>query len=174
MATLTSAPQSDWYSGFHFPTTVCLLAFNLDVPQGGQIDFQVKAITGYTFYNSQACGTQYQSTVGESGWSNTNTVIIGNPTPSSTTPQPIWIPNPTITPTYPTSTVSPTQNPTATPTQPNILTGVFSGSNWEQTALIVMAVVIACYVIEVVALLRKMTSKKSKPKSYLDFSLFNL
>ena len=72
-----------------------------NVPQGGQIDFQVKAVTGYTFYNSQACGTQYQNTVGESGWSNTRTVTIGNPTPASATPQPVWTPNPTITPTYP-------------------------------------------------------------------------
>jgi hypothetical protein len=145
-------------------STYTVVSFSIQywsVPQGGQIDFQVKAITGYTFYNSQTCGTQYQTTVGNSGWSNTVTVIIGNPVPSSTTPQPVWTPNPTVTPTYPTSTVSPTQNPTATPTQPNILTGVFSGSNWEQTALIVMAVVIACFVIVVVVLLRKVTTKKT-------------
>lgn len=132
------------------------------VPQGGQIDFQVKAIEGYTIYNSQACGTQYQNTVGESGWSTTRTVTIGNPTQASPTSQPFWTPNPTITPTYPTSTPWP-QNPTATPTQPNILTGILSGSDWEQTALIVMAVIIACFVIVVVALLRRVTTQKSAP-----------
>jgi hypothetical protein len=137
-----------------------------NVPQGGQIDFQVKAIEGYTFYNSQACGTQYQNTVGDSGWSNTRIVTIGNTTPSSSTPQSTSIPyqpNPTFNPYLPTASPIPPQNPTATPTQPNILMDIFSGSNWEQTALIVMAVVIACFVIVVVALLRKVTTKKSLP-----------
>jgi len=141
-------------------TVVSLNIQYWSVPQGGQIDFQVKAITGYTVYNSQSCGTEYQTRVGDSGWSTTKTVTIGTPTQANT-PQPFWTPNPTYPPSYPTSTPMPQENPTATPTQPNILTGVFSGSNWEQTTIIVMAVVIACFVIVVVALLRKVTSKEA-------------
>ncbi|MCL5948847.1 MAG: hypothetical protein M1490_00010 [Candidatus Bathyarchaeota archaeon] len=142
-------------------STITVVSFSLqywNVPQGGQIDFQVKAITGFTYYNSQSCGTQYQTTVGDSGWSNTETITIGSPsTPSPTTP-PYVTPNPTFNPQYPTATPWAPQYPTATPTQPNTLTGVF-GSDWEQTALIVMAVIIAVFVVVVAVLLRKVAHK---------------
>ena len=149
-----------------------VISFNIgywNVPQGGQIDFQVQATLSYTANTySGSCYTGSQTTpVGTSDWSAAKTLTIGNPTPSSPTPQSIWPTNPTANPTFnpylPTASPIPPQNPTATPAQPNILTGIFSGSNWEQTALVVMAVVIACFVIVVVALLRKVTTKKSLP-----------
>jgi hypothetical protein len=152
-------------------STYTVVSFNIgywNVPQGGQIDFQVQASLSYTANTySGSCFTGSQTTpVGTSDWSAAQTLTIGNPTPSSSTPQPITTPNqpnPTFNPYLPTASPIPPQSPTATPTQPNILTGVFSGSNWEQTALIVMAVVIACFVIVVVALLRKIAVKKTLP-----------
>jgi hypothetical protein len=147
-------------------STYTVVSFNFqywNVPQGGQIDFQVKSVTGYTFYNSQSCGTQYQNTVGDSGWSNTETITIGNPTPATATTPPTPTQYPTSPPTYPTLTPWPQQTPTTTPIPPNILTGVLSGIDWEQTALIVMAVIIACFVIVMVVLLRKVTAKKALP-----------
>ena len=155
-----------------YTSATTVISFNIgywNVPQGGQIDFQVQAVLSYVNSTySGSCFTGSQTiVVGQSGWSNTQTLTIGNPTPSSPTQEPFWTPNPTANPTFspylPPASPTPSQIPTATPTQPNILTGVFSGSNWEQTALIVMAVVIACFVIVVVALLRKVTSKKCMP-----------
>ncbi len=140
------------------PTTA--VSFNVgywNVPQGGQIDFQVQATLSYVNSTySGSCFTGSQTiVVGQSGWSDTQTLTIGNPTSSSPTSQPTWSPNPTAIPTF-----NP-YLPTATPTQPNILTGILSGSNWEQTALIVMAGIIACFVIVVMALLRKTTARKN-------------
>jgi hypothetical protein len=131
------------------------------VPQGGQIDFQVQAVLSYVNSTySGSCFTGSQTiVVGQSGWSDTKTLTIGNPTPSLPTLQPITPnqPSPTFNPYLPTA------SPTATPTQPNILTGVFSVFSWEQTVLIIMAVVIACLVILVIALLRRVMTKKTLP-----------
>jgi hypothetical protein len=144
-------------------STYTVVSFNFqywNVPPGGQIDFQVKAITGYTFYNSQSCGTQYQTTVGDSGWSNTKTVTIGNPISASIIPTPIWsTPIPTFNPYNPTPTPNYQQNPTATPTQSNPITNVLNSLGWEQTALIIMAVIIVCFVVVVAMLLRKIIHK---------------
>ena len=147
-----------------YASATTVVSFNIaywDVPQGGQIDFQVQAVFSYVNSTySGSCFTGSQTiVVGQSGWSNTQTLTIGDPIPPSPTQEPFWTPNPTVNPTFspylPPTSPNPSQIPTETPTQPNILTGVFSGSNWEQTALVVMAVVIACFVIVVVALLRK-------------------
>jgi hypothetical protein len=148
--------QSGLQASASATTTV---SFNLgywNVPQGGQIDFQVQATLSYinsTYSGSCFTGSQ-TIVVGQSSWSDTQTLTIGNPASSSPTSQPTWSPNPTAIPTF-----NP-YFPTATPTQPNILNGILSGSNWQQTALIVMAVIIACFVIVVIALLRKTTTKK--------------
>ena len=148
-----------------------VISFNIgywNVPQGGQIDFEVQATLSYTANTySGSCYTGSQTTpIGTSDWSAAKTITIGNPIPSSSTSQPTtspYQPNPTFNPYLPTASPIPPQNPTATPTQPNILTGIFSGTDWEQTALIIMVVVIACFVIVVVALLRKVTTKNVLP-----------
>jgi hypothetical protein len=125
----------------------------------GQIDFQVEAITGYPASDANYCGAVHFTTIEESGWSNTQTITVGNAaTPTPTTPSYIPWPNSTATP-NPTATPAPTLNPTATPMQPNTLTGVLSDFGWENTALIVMVVVIAGFVVAVVVLLRKTASK---------------
>ncbi len=148
-----------------------VISFNIgywNVPQGGQIDFEVQASLSYTANSySGSCFTGSQTIpVGTSDWSAAKTLTIGNPSPSSSTPQPTiepYQPNPTFNPYLPTASPISPQNPTTTPSQPNILTGILSGSDWEQTALLVMAVVIACFVIVVVALLRKVTTKNTLP-----------
>jgi hypothetical protein len=134
-------------------STSTVVSFNIqnwNVPQGGQIDFQVKAVIGYTYYNSQSCGTEFQNIVGDSGWSNTQTITIGTPS----------TPNPTAYPvTTPTPTPFPQQTPTTTPEQPNILIGLLPDLSWEQTALIIMVVVVACFAVVVAVLLRKLKRK---------------
>ncbi len=147
-------------------STYTVVSFSLQywsIPQGGQLDFEVKAITGFTYYNSQACGTQYQNTVGDSGWSDAQTITIGTPIQSSPRPsQPISTPNqpnPTFNPYLPTaSPISP--NPTATPSLPNILTDALAFINLEQTALVVMAVVIAVLAIALIVVLKRRGTAK--------------
>ena len=132
-----------------------------DVPQGGQIDFQVQAYYSYvTNTYSGSCFTGSSTTrVGESAWAGTQTITVGNPStpgptyPAFTTPYPTFNPyNPTPTPNYPCS-------PTVTPSQPNIITGVLTSLGWEQIAIIAMIVIIACFVVVVAILLRKVTQK---------------
>jgi hypothetical protein len=141
-------------------TVVSFNVENWNVPQGGQIDFEVQAVLSYTNTTySGSCFTGSQTIlVGQSDWSNAQTVTVGNPTPSSTL-SPYSTPNPTFNPYFPTPTNSP-PNPTTTPNQPKTITGVLFGANWEQTILVIMAVVIAVLVVVlVVVLLRKATAK---------------
>jgi len=69
-----------------------------NVPEGGQIDFQVKAQVGYSFayYGEHAhilpIGINFQS-VEESDWSNTQTITIGES--QAPTPSPAATPTPT-------------------------------------------------------------------------------
>jgi hypothetical protein len=144
------------------------ISFNIgysNVPQGGQIDFQVQATLSYVNSSySGSCFTGSQTiVVGQSGWSGTQTLTIGNPTPSSPTPsQPITTPNqpnPTFNPYLPTaSPISP--NPTATSSLPNIITGALASINLEQTALVVMAVVIAVLAIALIVVLNRRGAAK--------------
>ena len=166
--TATSGHSMDGFQASNSGYTV--VSFNIqywNVPQGGEIDFQVKAITGFTYYNAQYCGTQYSTTVGDSGWSNTQTITIDNATPASPTIPPESTPYPTYNPytppvtSNPTATVSPPQNPTATPTRPDTQKAVLFGFDWEQTALLVLVVVIAILAValKVVTTSRKVPAK---------------
>jgi hypothetical protein len=136
-------------------STYTVISFDIQywgVSAGGQIDFQVEAITGYAYYDASACGTNYQTTVGNSGWSSIQTITIGNPANVSSTTPPISTPNlPTFNPYNPTVTPSPSQNPTSTPILPGAQTGGLFGFVWVQTALIVMAIVIAVLVVALVS-----------------------
>ncbi len=138
-----------------------------NVPQGGQIDFQVEAIQSYTKNNyNGGCLTGIDTViVAQSSWSDAKTITIGTPIPASvtTTPSPSDEPNPTFNPYFPTDqpnptvTYTPTQKPTATPYQPNTGKAVLFGFDWEQTALLVLVVVIAIFVValKVVVSMRK-------------------
>jgi len=130
-----------------------------NIPLGGQIDFEAQAFIGYTYYNSGGCYTGYQVTVGQSGWSNPQTIsFIGDGAVTTAEPS---TPAPTTSP-VPTPTASPFDTPTSTPiqTQPTPIQAQptpiqnqtqqgpqkslpFGGIDWQQTALIIMAALIA-------------------------------
>jgi hypothetical protein len=129
------------------------------VQQGGKIDFQVAAVAGFPASDAAYCGQVHFNTVDQSDWSNPQTITIGDPITTTPTQQPYTWPTPTAIP-YATATSSPQQTPTATPTQPNILTDVLLGSNWVQTVLIGMAIVIAFLAIALIAVLwRRKTTR---------------
>jgi len=81
----------------------------IDVPSGGEVDFQVEAMIGYVsrVYNpnatSQLTMFPWQFTGEKSGWSDTQTLAIEEfqtPSPEPTaTPEPTFTPEPTTTPT---------------------------------------------------------------------------
>jgi hypothetical protein len=118
---------------------------NWGVTVGGQIDFQVQAFIGYTYYNEQECFTANVVTVGESSWSNIVTVTVG----SSTTTTSRFSPTPTP---YPIQTQ--TVVPTTAPIQPSEQKGVLPAFNVEQIALIVMAVTIAVLASVLIAVIK--------------------
>ncbi len=130
-----------------------------NVPQGGQIDFEVQAVTSYTNSTySGSCFTGSQTiVVAQSDWSASQTITIGNPIISTPTQQPISTPNPTANPTF--NPFLPNTTPTQTPNPPNILTGVLSSLDWMQTALIILAVLVAVLIVSLIALLRRKTAK---------------
>jgi hypothetical protein len=129
------------------------------VQQGGQIDFQVAAVAGYPASDAAYCGSVHFNTVSQSDWSSSQTITVGNPTTTTPTQQPYTWPTPTTEP-YPPVTNSPPQNPTATPIQPNTLTNVLFGSNWEQTVLIGMAIVIAILAVALVMVIWRRTATR--------------
>jgi hypothetical protein len=139
-------------------TVVTFNVQNWGIPDGGQVDFQVQAFIGYTYYNEGECYTANIVTVGESNWSNIQTMTFNNGTATLTSTSPALptpIPTPTATPySYTTVTAPPVQNPTPTPTAtaipPNEQKGVLPGFDWEQTALVVMAFVIAVLVVALI------------------------
>ncbi len=141
-------------SGVQASTTSASTVVSIDfsywgVQQGGQIDFQVAAVSGYPASDAAYCGSVHFNTVDQSDWSNIQTITIGNLVTTTPAQQSYIGATPTFMP-YPTTTVSPQQNPTATPTQPNTLTNVLFGSDWEQSALIIMAVVIVVLLVALV------------------------
>jgi hypothetical protein len=115
--------------------------------QGGQVDFQVKALFGYS--NRVYAGDQiplgatyyYNFTGAESDWSNIQTFNLDN---NSTTTA------------SPTETAKSSQNPETTPTKPVSQVGVIFGFDWEIIALVVA--VIAVLTGAVVVLWRNRTT----------------
>ena len=138
-------------------TVVSFDVANWGVPVGGQIDFQIQAFIGYTSYNAEQCYTANVVTLGESSWSNIQTITVGSGSATTST-----LP-PTPTP-YPIMTSPPVQTQTATPTttpiQPSEQKVVLPGFDWEQIALIVMAVVIAVLVVAIVVLMNRKAAAK--------------
>jgi hypothetical protein len=120
-----------------------VISFSIEywnIPLGGQIDFEVQAFIGYTYYNEGACFTDNVVTVGESAWSSPQTISFGSGAVSTSAPS---TPTPTAT-SPPTATASPFRNLTAIPIQPDPQKSVlFGGIDWQQIALIAMAAMIA-------------------------------
>ncbi|MGA3289942.1 MAG: hypothetical protein ABSD42_06885 [Candidatus Bathyarchaeia archaeon] len=131
-----------------------------NVPIGGQIDFQVQAFIGYTYYNEGQCYTANVVTLGESSWSNIQMITIGNETVTTSMPTPTTpIPTTPTSSSNPTTTTSPFQNPTATPIQVGSQGGVL-GFDWQQNALIIMAVVIAILLFALVLVMQRKAAAK--------------
>ncbi len=130
------------------------------IPSGGQVDFQVQAFIGYTYYNEGECFTANVVTLGESAWSNTETITIPKGAVSTSTSSPTgYTPTPsptsyTSTQSNSTSTPSPFQNPTATPIQVSSIGGVLK-FNWQQIAVLIMAVVIAVLAVALALAMRR-------------------
>jgi len=141
-------------------TVVSFFIQDWGISPGGQIDFQVQAVLSYIDQSySGGCFTGSQTTsVAQSDWSNTQTVTVSSPTYSNATTPPISTPNPTFNPYYPTATPFPLINPTTTPILPSTQTGGLFGFDWVQTALIVMAIVIAVLVVALVAVTWRRTA----------------
>jgi hypothetical protein len=139
-------------------TVVSFDAQNWGVQPGGEIDFQVEAVTGYQASDYLYCGATNFHTTDVSGWSNTQTIKYANTVTPTPTPYTNW---PTATPYYqPDPTPLPTADPTNAPIFPEPLTGITLGDlNGEQTTLIIMAVVVVVSVIAVIILLRRTARK---------------
>lgn len=122
--------------------------------KSGKIDFQVKAQAGYPFTyfggHIQPIGTNFHAAA-ESGWSNTQTITIGENTSTTETPT---TPAPQSTPTQ-TATVTPTQNPPTTSNQPVTQSGAVFGLYWKEIAIVVLAVLVAVSWVAIVVLWRK-------------------
>jgi len=114
----------------------------LEVSPNGEVDFQVKALVGYTY--EAVTVPPFHSTffVGEeSDWSETQTITVGG-SASATTPTPL----PSQSTSTPNESASPSQNLTATELSGTQL-GVLFGLSWEQTALAVLCVLAVILVI---------------------------
>jgi hypothetical protein len=137
-------------------TVVSFDVQNWGIKQGGQIDFQVEAILGYTDSSGSYCGSASFHTVQVSGWSGTQTVTYGNPISATPTPN-NWV-SPTATPYYswPDPTATPTQNPIFPDNQ---IGQLFSDLSEDQTSLIVVAIVALLAVVGVLILMRRINKK---------------
>lgn len=133
-------------------------------PAGAQVDFQVEAITMYD--GEVKAYDHFYDFIGhlelgyvlgeESGWSNTQTITIGDKTAA---------PSPTVKSSEPTATPTvamPTLNPTQTPSQPDTQTGVTLDwdFDWQTIALIGMALAIAVMAVGMVVLWRRIPARK--------------
>jgi hypothetical protein len=139
-----------------------------EIPDGGQVDFQVQAFIGY-YVSVKADVTPlnirnpyYANFTGEiSDWSNIQTISLSDKVFSiSTSPNPSSSPN---------SIVSPLQNLTATPTQAGIETGVLFGLNLEQTAIILLGITVI--VLAFALLFSRKRSIKTKDKFSNDINV---
>jgi hypothetical protein len=144
-------------------SSTTVVSFNIEgwgVPVGGQVDFEAQAFTGYTYFNGGECYTVNVVTVGESAWSNTQTITIGNGNGNATNSGPApYEPTPTPTPypNYPSNfSTSPPTTPTSAPILPEAQGGVpfGSGLNWQEAALIAMAAAIAVLVGVLVSVIK--------------------
>jgi hypothetical protein len=120
-------------------------------PEGSQIDYQVNAVEGFRYlvYNGHIfpVGGTF-SVVSQSGWSNTQTLTIGNAVSAPATAQPNnMLPDPT-------ATAMPTSDATeANPQQP-IQGDTLFGFDWVAVAA-VLAVAVVVLAVAVVALVAK-------------------
>lgn len=144
--------------------TAVIYQLTWQIPTNGQMDFQVEALEGYTretsydghIFFAYAGFTFYGQ---ESGWSNTQTIKLGENEVSTTTP----IPTPTITST-PNSTLN---NPTTTPSpngnQQQI--GESAGISIPLTTFLLVVVVFVAIIAGLFLVLYRRTRKTPKQQT---------
>lgn len=119
---------------------------------GDQVDFRVKAQVGYYTlvpdpYNRPWDVSAVFTSLGESGWSSTQTLTIGENTSTSapsTTPA-----QSTPTPT-PSEIATSTQTPTANPLQPVTQAGVVFGFDWKELTIASLCIAMAALAVAMV------------------------
>ena len=130
------------------------------VLDGGQIDFQVQALIGHD--NMHDWGrymfggdwiTFYFVGI-SSDWSSTQTITISN---NTSTP----VPTATLSASspIPTPSSSPIQSVTATPSKSSLQTSSLFIFDWEQMAIVVLAVAVACLAAGMAVLWRRVNAK---------------
>jgi len=141
-------------------TVVTFLIDYWGIGKKAEIDFQVKAVTRYSYGSYVGCGIEYETVlVSDSGWSNTVTLRIDEDTVTSTPTVPPY----TFPPMTPYPKMDPTSPPTTSPIEPDSQKGVLGflySLDWKQTALILMAIIITVLVVSIiVAIWRRGTPK---------------
>ncbi len=129
-----------------------------DIPDGGQIDFQVRALVGHLKRLISETGIlvlpnpYYYEFAGKAGdWSNTQTITIDQ-SASTTTPSTPSSQSPSNTnPDMPSSQNS----TTATPIQSNSENVILYGLSWDKIAIIILASIVAILLVVVVVCLHK-------------------
>ncbi len=138
-----------------------VIAISYDILNGlspeGKMDFRIRAGIGYvTSWQYSMDIYVYELNGEKSGWSSIQTITIGEngsaaipttETPTFPSPQSTSTPAPTVTPTPVQSATTPIA------TQPIAQTGVIFGLDWQQIALIVLAVIVTGLLVVIVGLL---------------------
>jgi|WetSurMetagenome_2_1015567.scaffolds.fasta_scaffold00401_15 hypothetical protein len=124
------AAQSEQYSIISFllsgsyPSSIFGDVYRLIIPVRATVDFQVAALIGTTTRGSMQFGSGDMFNGESSNWSKTQTLTITDDSP-------------TVNP-----RASSSLNSTATPQKSDIQSGVLFGANWEQIAIILLAITV--------------------------------
>ena len=161
--------DNEWYEVYHLPdypvqsdSEYTTISPKLNIQSksastdGAKIDFQVQALIGSIYLVEARLygGANYWTFDGEkSDWSSTQTITVNLPTPTPSTSSP--------TPTTP----STSQNPPSTPQQPVVETGVLFGLDWEQTIIATLGIAVAALAVTTALLLY---TRNRKTKRHLD------
>ena len=127
------------------------------LPLGGEVDFQVEAMIGYTHRVVEGGIAPWYFFGETSGWSNTQTLTIDANAPTTT-------PNASTTSPALTGSTSPMQSPTATLQQTDSQSDVLFGPIWEQTAIIIFGIIIVILTSALI-LSRKRSAKQTQAQS---------
>ncbi len=125
----------------------------VNIPADGKLDFQIEAFIGYavTLCASIAMRAEDYYTLfnGQtSGWSDTQTITVGQGNAQST-------PNPTLNPIQPNPTTAMPTQKTAPTQQIMEIHLVFGELNWEQTAIILLGIAVIGLTVGLLVLYRK-------------------
>jgi hypothetical protein len=120
------------------------------ITSGGEADFQVEAMSGTVYVNHVLPFSPWVFEGDESGWTNTQTITYNEADVTTVYVSPTPTTNSPLTPMPTGTTPTPTQT---TPSPQGSQTGF--GLSWEQTAIVVLAVVVAAMSVTIGVLLIK-------------------